>query len=318
MRAQTSLRIVSRSTRSAQKTVRNPQLPGASLDFSPLRLDAAFPLDIILDGQRDDRAITQLHIHDALEIGCCLEGSGTFYIGSKILPFHAGDVTVITDREFHRCRSSPGTRSRWVWFFLHPPRLLVPHISSILMWEPGRFSGPHFNNVISPDRHPAIATLVRQLIAEARETDHHVRVNLRALFVLLLNELHRRFPKPRRKTRSDHSALALARIAPALQMVASHFQDPLAIPALAKACGMSVRNFQLKFVGLMGITPQRHLLHSRIQAAAALLAEHDRPIAEIAFSCGFNALSSFNRAFKTIHRMSPRNFRRRRAASCDS
>ena len=96
--------------------MRHPQLPGASFGFSPLGLDFAFPLDIVLDGERDDQAITHLHIHDALEIGCCLEGSGTFYIGSKILPFRAGDVTVITDREFHRCRSSPGTRSRWAWF----------------------------------------------------------------------------------------------------------------------------------------------------------------------------------------------------------
>src|SRR3954468_4699459 len=176
MKGQRSLRIVSRSTQSTPKSVRNPQLPSASLEFSPLELDPAFPLDIVLDGQRDDRAITQLHIHDALEIGCCLEGSGTFYIGSKILPFRAGDVTVITDREFHRCRSSPGTRSRWAWFFLQPSRLLVPHATPSLAWEPERFSGSHFENVLAPAVHPTIATLARQLIAEASAADAFQRV----------------------------------------------------------------------------------------------------------------------------------------------
>jgi transcriptional regulator GlxA family with amidase domain len=59
----------------------------------------------------------------------------------------------------------------------------------------------------------------------------------------------------------------------------------------------------------MGCSPQAHLLQSRIQAAAALLADHDRAITEIAFSCGFNSLSSFNRAFKAMHETNPRAYR---------
>lgn len=292
--------------------MRHPQLPGASLDFSPLELAPAFPLDIVLDGERDDQPITQLHIHDALEIGCCLEGSGTFYIGSKILPFRAGDVTVITDREFHRCRSSPGTRSRWAWFFLQPSRLLVPHATPALTWESERFSGPQFKNVLAPARYPAIATLARQLIEEAGAVDEFQRINLRALFVLLLNELHRRFPRPRRRVREDRSARAVSRIAPALQMIAARFDEPLTIPALAGASAMSVRNFQLQFTKIMGVSPQMHLLRSRIQAAAAaLIADRERSIADLAYSCGFNSLSSFNRAFRNIHGSSPREFRRR-------
>lgn len=297
------------STHSTPNTVQNPQIPTADLAFSPLELDPAYPLDIVLDGQRDDRAITQLHIHDALEIGCCLDGSGTFYIGSKILPFRTGDVTVITDREYHRCRSSPGTISRWAWFFLHPPRLLVPHASPALMWEPERFGGPEFRNVLTPTEHPAIAQLAQQLIAEAGQTDQHVRTNLRALFLVLLNNLHRRFPMPHRTAEADHSARALTRIAPALQLIASHFDQPLTIPEMAAACAMSVRNFQLHFTKLMGCSPQAHLLQSRIQAVTALLIDQERPILDIALSCGFHTLSAFNRAFKSRHGMSPRDYR---------
>jgi len=307
-----NVRIVRYSTQSTPKTVRYPQLPGASLDYSPLELDPSFPLDIVLDGERDDQPITQLQIHDALEIGFCLEGSGTFYIGSKILPFGAGDITVITDREFHRCRSSPGTRSRWAWFFLQPARLLVPHATPTLTWEPERFSGPDFKNVLAAAAHPTIASFAGQLIAEAGAADGFQRTNLRALLVLLLNELHRRFPRPHRRAKEDRSARAVARIAPALQMISTRFHEPLTIPALAEASAMSVRNFQLQFTKLMGVSPQTHLLHSRIQAAAAaLLADREVGIADVAFSCGFNSLSSFNRAFKAIHRTSPREFRRR-------
>ncbi|MBI4623744.1 MAG: helix-turn-helix transcriptional regulator [Verrucomicrobia bacterium] len=299
-----------RSTQFTPKTVRNPHLPKATFGYSPIELDPAFPLDVVLDGERDDAPITRLHLHDALEIGCCLQGSGTFYVGTKILLFRKGDITVITEREFHRCRSSPGTRSRWAWFFLQPAKLLVPHATPALRWEPERFSGPRFHNVLSPHRHPRIAALVHLLITEARQTDASRHANLRALFVLILNELHRAFPRRKGRIAADTNADALARIAPALEHIAASFHEPVTIPNLAHRCGMSVRNFQLHFTRFMGVPPQAHVLHSRIQAATALLAESGRPISEIAFSCGFNTLSSFNRAFRAARRQSPRDYRK--------
>lgn len=283
--------------------------------FSPLELDPEFPLDVVLDGERDDAPITQLHIHDAFELGCCLAGSGTFYVGAKILPFREGDITVLTDREFHRCRSSPGTSSRWAWFFFEPTRLLVPHAAPTLCWEPPRFCGTRFSNVLPPARYPRLAEFVRQLVLEARGDDAFTRVNLRALLLLIVNELHRLFPRVRRVVAADLSAQALARIAPALQRIASGFQDPVTVPELARHCGMSVRSFQQHFVRLIGHSPQQHLLSSRVQAAAALLADPGSAIADIAYRCGFNTLSSFNRAFRAAHRTSPRAFRRRIGAT---
>lgn len=291
--------------------MQNTQPTTASLAFSPLELDPTFPLEVILDGERDDRAISQLHIHDGLEIGYCQEGAGTLHVGSKILPFHAGVVTVITDHEYHRSRSSPGTTSRWAWFFLNPPRLLVPHATPQLVWESERFSGPHFKNVLTAAEYPKIVTLAQQLISEARLNDGLVRTNLRALCLLLLNNLHREFPRRTDEVHMDHSASALARIAPALQLISSRFDEPLTIPELASSCAMGVRNFQLQFTKLMGCSPQSHLLQSRIQAATALLHEGNRTITEIALSCGFHTLSSFNRAFQAIQHTSPREYRRK-------
>ena len=296
------------STRGSQKTVQNAQNPSPSLGFSPLDLDPAFPLRIVLDGRRDDQAITQLHVHDALEIGCCLEGSGTFYVGAKVLSFQAGDVTVITDREYHRCRSSPGTTSRWAWFFLQPARLIVPRAAPSLAWEPERFSGPRFENVLTEKAFPSIAVLVRQIIQEARESDGATPQNLRCLFVLLINELHRRFEKPRRsgKVRPMDSP---ARLASALELITSRFQDPLTVPLMAKACGMSVRSFEGHFDRLMGQSPRAYLIRCRVQAAATLLRTTERTIAEVAYECGFGTLSSFNRAFQRYMGRTPRDHR---------
>lgn len=297
------------STRGTQKTVQNAQILSASLGFSPLELDPDFPLRIVLDGRRDDQAITLLHVHDALEIGCCLEGAGTFYVGSKVLSFQAGDVTVITDREYHRCCSSPGTTSRWAWFFLHPSRLIVPHAAPSLIWDPERLSGPRFENVLTEKAYPWLSLLVRQIIREAREPDGASRQNLRCLFVLLISELHRRFKKPKRagKARPVDSP---ARLAPALELITSRFREPLSVPQMARICGMSVRSFEGHFDRLMGQPPSAYLIRCRVQAAATLLRTSDRTIAEIAYECGFGTLSSFNRSFLRQMGRTPREHRK--------
>jgi len=267
-------------------------------------------VEVALDAERDDAPITQLHIHNAFELGCCLSGSGTLYVGAKILPFREGDMTILTDRDFHRYRSSPGTISRWAWFFFEPTQLLVPIATPSLCWEPARFSGARFLNVLDAAQYPRLADLVCQLMVEARHQDTFSRANLRALLLLIVNELHRRFPKPRRSVRADLNAQSLARIAPALERIAARFQDSISVPDLARRCGMGVRSFQQHFSRLIGHSPQQHLGNSRVQAAAAMLANQDGAISDIAYRCGYDTLSSFNRAFRAKYRMSPREHRK--------
>lgn len=309
-REHTTVRSVPSSTQSAKKNARNAQLRDAAVRLWQIQLTGDFPVEVALDAERDDAPITQLHVHNAFELGCCVSGSGTLYVGAKILPFREGDMTVLTDHEFHRYRSSPGTISRWAWFFFEPSQLLVPSATPSLLWEPARFSGARFLNVLHAADYPRLADLVRQLMLEARNQDRFSRANLRALLLLIVNELHRRFPKPRRSTRADPSAQSLARIAPALERMATGFHSSLTVPELASHCGMGVRSFQQHFSRLIGHSPQLHLGNSRVQAAAAMLANQDGAISDIAHQCGYDTLSSFNRAFRAKYCMSPREYRK--------
>lgn len=291
-------------------------LGGPRIGLSEIHLSEHFPLRVVTDGIRDDQPITMLHWHNALEIGYCVEGTGTFYVADKILPFQAGDMTVITDAEYHRCQSSPGTASRWVWFFLDPIRLLVPHAMRSDGWKPNRFRGSQFENVIHAKHDPVLADYIRLLVMEGRREDCSSEQNLRSLVQLFLTQLNRSFPeteKSRSETSSTHPIChsTLNRIAPALELIAHHFDQPLTVADLAESCGLSLRTFQKLFSKQMNRSPKDYLQHSRVQAAAALLCQHDRSITEICFACGFSSLSAFNRTFKKVHGVSPREYSRR-------
>lgn len=53
----------------------------------------------------------------------------------------------------------------------------------------------------------------------------------------------------------------------------------------------------------------RLINHHRIERAKRLLAEHDRPILDVAYDCGFGSVGPFNRAFKAEVGTTPRAFR---------
>ncbi|MBO5219630.1 MAG: AraC family transcriptional regulator, partial [Clostridia bacterium] len=58
-----------------------------------------------------------------------------------------------------------------------------------------------------------------------------------------------------------------------------------------------------------GLPPYEYALTRRIEHAMTLLAGSSVPIADIAAACGFVSLSSFNKAFRKIAGIPPREYR---------
>jgi len=80
---------------------------------------------------------------------------------------------------------------------------------------------------------------------------------------------------------------------------------------VAAYCGVSVRTLHLRFKAL-GQTFGTWLLESRLNACSRALKDpfqQNRTISEIAYSCGFNDLSHFNKSFRARFGMSPREWR---------
>lgn len=283
---------------------------GPGMIHSHIAVDVEFPLHFQLNGERTDRPIDVFHTHNLLEIGLCLTGAGIFHVGGKVLPFQAGDVSVLTPLEWHRSQSARGTICTWAWFFFDPARLLVPAFTRTLPYAPEDFAGPGFANVMRGADHPELVVLLQELVREGHAKADGYRDNMRALLLMLLQRLRRRFTvkpaaPPAAATRETPS-----RVLPALDAMARRYHESLGINELARQCGMSVRTFQLHFRRAMGQTPQSYLIQCRVQAAIALLRTSELSVTDLAFECGFGSLSSFNRAFRTHTGRKPSAFRK--------
>lgn len=93
-------------------------------------------------------------------------------------------------------------------------------------------------------------------------------------------------------------------------LVEERFRDPqLQLSDAATCAGLSTAYFSHLFHKKMGVTFTRYVQSLRVEEARRLLAETDKTVTEICFSCGFNSLTHFNRVFRRGERRSPRQYR---------
>ncbi|HLP09096.1 MAG TPA: helix-turn-helix domain-containing protein [Opitutaceae bacterium] len=102
---------------------------------------------------------------------------------------------------------------------------------------------------------------------------------------------------------------------------AEHAQE-LALPEFARRLGVSPGHLSRIFHHNTGMRFVEYVARVRAERAKALLLETEVPVTEIAFACGFQSLSQFNRTMRAHFGCQPRQLRRKnglgRGAASDS
>jgi AraC family transcriptional regulator len=110
---------------------------------------------------------------------------------------------------------------------------------------------------------------------------------------------------PARVNRRDE-----ARIADALRIIDAKIGEPLTLAELAGEAAMSPFHFLRVFRAVVGVTPHRFVLATRLRRAATHLRRSDVSVSDIAYAVGFKDLSEFNRRFRRFMGVAPRVYRR--------
>lgn len=289
--------------------------PNMPIVFDAVALNADWPVRIIASDRQDDRPIDFLHAHSLPELGYCYEGAGIFMIDNRMIPYQAGDVSLIDARQLHLAQSLPNSCSRWDWIYVDLPKLFCRLTRQTALSNFHFCWRADFPGILPASRYPAISRRLRRIAVGMQEEHRYRREKTVAEFCLLMIDLQALFPSSPETPSRQISPELLERLSPALHYLNGHYHENFQVSDLARLCNLSETHFRRLFRRFTGASPLGYQRQLQLAGILAQLADRNRSIGEIAFGSGFNSLSSFNRLFKAAVGCSPREWRQRNA--CD-
>ena len=101
-------------------------------------------------------------------------------------------------------------------------------------------------------------------------------------------------------------------------VVLAHLDDELSLSHVAKVVNVSAGYFSELFHKTTGMTFTDYVARMRVEKVKHLLADPRLQITAIAFDTGFKSVSQFNRVFRRVAGISPRQYRSNLAVQVDS
>lgn len=252
--------------------------------------------DFLITGpylQGDDE-IVSLHFHDALELGICREGWGTFVIGHRAHTYQEGDGVIIRSGTVHLARSARGSTSLWRWIYLS---------SALLEGFPLPRSG-----VYSAGEHPGLCREIDALAGEWEgRNDRWYPERVRSRLTLVLSQWGRRFDGRPGETAAGTVPFPPA-LTKAMDLIHNEYWQDLTAGELGERSHISSSGLYRQFVRCLGLSPKEYLDKYRVRMACGALSRGNPSHSALALDLGFGSVSSFNRVFKRVTGMAPREF----------
>lgn len=95
----------------------------------------------------------------------------------------------------------------------------------------------------------------------------------------------------------------------AREYITTHFTQDISLMEIASYCYVSPFHFSRLFKTFTSTSPHQFLQAIRLQHASMLLRNTNLPVADIAFTSGFNSIEYFSTAFRSKYKCPPAKFR---------
>ena len=244
----------------------------------------------------NDPRIWAQHVHHQMEVVYVVRGEVDVTIDFQSRQSYKGDMAVVFPHCAHGYTIAhdcpPDTRFRGIM------------VSSALAGDFSEALSQHFPRqpfISAKDMGTDAAYALHQLFMER----HYFRPQVAKSYLQLLLSLI--WPKLDvtidAKQQLDDTAHR------AIQYVMEHYRQPLQARMVSKALGISPSHLARIFSNRLHMGFNEYVNQLRIQSAQDMLRSTDRPIIDIMLQTGFENQSTFNRVFRDIHGISPREYR---------
>lgn len=269
---------------------------------------------------QEDRGKTfydKLHQHPQLQLTVIVEGRGQFLSGDYVGRFSAGDVFFLgahvphvfrSDPEYFEQNTSYNSVGNTVFFDFAALERAIGELDELMPLQKfHHYAGLCFQVLgLTQER-------ITALMGDFGESEGLYRFQLAIQFLTMLekagDELKQLNHAGLIQRLSEKDGNRMNRV---MQYLLLHRFEKISLEETAAVANLSKEAFCRFFKLRTRKTFTQYLVQLRINEAQKLLQETDLGISEIAFRVGFENLSYFNRSFKNIAGMTPRDFKQHR------
>lgn len=230
----------------------------------------------------------------------CLGGEGWCELGGCTHAMSSGDLLIIPPHEAHSYGAA--TVNPWTIGWWHAVGSGLPDFF-------GEF-GLKRGGVVGVGADPYALELFRRTLDILEEGYTYLRLiqashALSYLLGILLG-------CARAQVQPTGAPRHMARIARSIAYAREHLTRPLTVAELAAVAKFSIPYFHTLFRQQTGFAPMDYIIRLRLHRACQLLEETDQTIRQVALQVGYADPLYFSRIFRSIHDISPSEYRVRR------
>jgi len=264
----------------------------------------------VLFDRRLKRIPFQWHYNVEYELTLTLNSRGQRFVGDNISAYDHGDLVLIGPKIPHTWCSTEAVNEDQMhqaivlWFTESFVRGMIdPHIEL----HPIRRLLQHSGRAISFSE-PTRARAQRAICEMLVQTPGKRIIALLDLLLLLAGDQHTSCLTSANQI-ADLPAATEERIGRVISYLHAHYRERIAISRLVRVGAISRSSLHRLFKLHARMTINDYVVQLRIGNACALLMNSQKPISVVADEVGYNNLANFNRQFKALKKMRPREFR---------
>ncbi len=246
-----------------------------------------------------------MHWHETMEILFCLNGNVTVHAGNEKYLLSRNQIIVFDSKEIHSIQAETDL---YMFLCMHvDKKQLSLYCQDLEFYKIN--CRPTQQDTQKEIEYIKLCKLARELTRSSiqNKATNGLRTDGTALLMLAKLIDHFSVYMPPTTTSKQNQQNEIMR--DVVKYVIEHFKEPISLDDVANESGFSKEYFCRFFKKYMGISFLRYLNEVRISQAGRLLITTNMPISEIMIESGFTNQTLFNKLFKEIYGMTPRQAR---------
>jgi len=270
--------------------------------------DPLEPMHVEYDRRKGHFSMSSSHMHSHYELYYLFAGQRVYFIKDRSYTIQAGDFVIIPSDIVHRTLDSGvPDHERIVFYFNDSYFQNFTFEEAELLLSPFR-SSRHLLKV-APNERMHVEQRLYSMLNEIQEQPPGFKLTVQntAVDILLFIARHMQdqvlVPAEEALSPTEEKMMEIA------QYINAHFRDDLTLERLSSKFYLSESYLSRTFKKLTGFAFTEYVGMTRVKEAQRLLRETNKRITDISEEVGFGSFAHFQKVFKELTTLSPRDYR---------